>query len=94
LFDKCIGHDRKFMEAYIEKGLIFFDKHQYPEALQVFKLAVEVEPTYADAWYYQGRCYESLGKPLDATTMYENALKYDPSLKEAQAALNRMAGKA
>jgi hypothetical protein len=36
------------MEAYIEKGLVYFDAEQYQRALDVFKFASTVNNLYAD----------------------------------------------
>jgi tetratricopeptide (TPR) repeat protein len=38
-FDDCIANDYTYMEAYIEKGLVYFDNKQYNEAMNVFKFA-------------------------------------------------------
>jgi tetratricopeptide (TPR) repeat protein len=90
LFDRCINNQRKFMEAYIEKGLLLMDENKTDQAMIVFHLATTVEPTYADAWYYEGKCWESLGKTEEAKQRYEESLKYDPELKEAKDALLRL----
>ena len=92
LFNRCISQDLKFMEAYIEKGLLYFDQKKYDEALKIFQAAANVEPTYADAFYYQGRCLESMGKTQEAINMYQQSLKLDPNLKEANAGLTRLGG--
>lgn len=90
LFDRCIKNDRKFMEAYVEKGLLLMDQNRTPEAMIVFHLATTVEPTYADAWYYEGKCLERLGKVKEAIQRYEESLKYDPQLQEAKDALSKL----
>lgn len=90
LFDRCITEDRELMEAYIEKGLLYFDRKQYNEALKIFQVAANVKPTYADAYYYQARCQELMGRTQEAITLYRQALQLDPALKEASTALSRL----
>jgi tetratricopeptide (TPR) repeat protein len=90
LFDRCIGYDRKFMEAYIEKGLLYFDRKKYEDALKIFQAAASVEPTYADAFYYQARCHEMSGKTQEAIDMYRQSLSLDPQLTQASEALTRL----
>lgn len=90
LFDRCINNEKKFMEAYIEKGLLLMDENKINQAMIIFRAATTVEPTYADAWYYEGKCLESLGKPEEARKRYEESLKYDPELQEAKDALARL----
>jgi tetratricopeptide (TPR) repeat protein len=90
LFNRCISHDVAFMEAYIEKGLLYYDQKKYEEALKIFQVAASVNGKYADAFYYQARCYEALGKTPQAVSLYRQALSLDPDLKEASEALNRL----
>jgi tetratricopeptide (TPR) repeat protein len=90
LFDRCISQDLKFMEAYIEKGLLYYDQKKFPEALKIFQTAGTVEPSYADAFYYQARCMEALGRTQDAINMYQQSLRLDPQLKESSDALTRL----
>lgn len=92
LFDRCIGHNVKFMEAYMEKGFIHFEQKKFDEALGIFALAGKVSPVYADAFYWQGKTLEALGRAQEAIGMYDQALRLDPDLKEASAALARLSG--
>jgi len=92
LFNRCISQDLKFMEAYIEKGLLYFDQKKFPEALKIFQTAGTVDPGYADAYYYQARSLEALGRTQDAINMYRQSLRFDPNLKESSEALKRLGG--
>ena len=60
--DACIANNYTYMEAYIEKGLLPFDAGDYRSALAVFVMASKVNNLYADAYYYQARCYEMLDR--------------------------------
>lgn len=92
LFNRCISHNVKYMEAYLEKGFLYFDQKKYNEALNIFQAAGNVEPTYADAFYWQAKTLEALGKIQDAINMYDQSLRLDPDLREASEAIARLGG--
>ena len=89
-FDDCINRDWKFTEAYIEKGIILFKDNNFDEALKTFALAARVSNTYPDAYYWMGRCYESIGKIKEARDNYLRALALDKNFAEAKHALRRI----
>lgn len=89
-FDESIANNYTFMEAYIEKGMVYFDNKQYPEALKVFQFASTVNNLYADAYYYQARCYEMTGKKDSAIMRFKQSLGLDKNLAEAHAGLKRL----
>ena len=89
-FELCIKRDWKFTEAYIEKGIILYELKDYDSALSTFSLATTVSNTYADAYYWMGRCYEAKGKVQDATDSYYKALALDRNFAEAKAAIRRL----
>jgi tetratricopeptide (TPR) repeat protein len=89
-FDACIASQYTYMEAYIEKGLLFFDQKKYAEALAVFSFASRVNNLYPDAYYYQARAYEMMGKKDSAVLRYQQSLSLDKNLTEAHAGLHRL----
>ena len=89
-FEECIRRDWKMTDAYIEKGIIFYERKKYKEALETLNMAATVSNTDADAYYCLGRCYEATGKKADAITNYQRALALDESLTEAREALSRL----
>jgi tetratricopeptide (TPR) repeat protein len=89
-FDECIANSYTYMEAYIEKGLLYFDAQQYDKALQVFQLASTVNNLYADAYYYQARCYEMMNKKDSAVMFFKQSLQIDPTMKEAREHLKQL----
>jgi len=91
-FDECIAYSYTFMEAYIEKGLLYFDAKQYDKALQVFQMASTVNNLYADAYYYQARCYEMMNKKDSAVMFFKQSLQIDPTMKEAHEHLKKLGG--
>ena len=90
LFDACINDNFAYMEAYQEKGFIYYDDKKFEEALKIFQMAVKVNNTYADAYYWQAKCFEALHKKEEAIKNYQTALALDKELKEAKEALQRL----
>ena len=89
-FDECIAYSYTYMEAYIEKGLLYFDAKQYDKALGVFQMASTVNNLYADAYYYQARCYEMMNKKDSAVLNFKQAIQIDPTMKEAREHLKQL----
>ncbi|HEX8333020.1 MAG TPA: tetratricopeptide repeat protein [Segetibacter sp.] len=90
LFDRAINNNYQLMEAYMEKGFVFYDTKKYTEALKVFQTAITVNNMYADAYYWQAKCYEALGNKDEALINYQRALGLDKELKEARDAIERL----
>lgn len=88
--DKCITNNHTYMEAYIEKGLVYFDNKQYVKALEIFRFASTVNTLYADNYYYMGRCYELMEKTDSAVQKFEQAVSLDANMVEATQALQRL----
>lgn len=89
-FDACIKRDWKFNEAYLEKGLVFFEQKNIDEALRIFKLATTVSNTYADAYFWIGRCYETIGNKALAKEYYLKAFSLDPDFVEAKDRIKKL----
>jgi tetratricopeptide (TPR) repeat protein len=83
-FEECIKKDWKFTDAYIEKGIVLYEMNNIDEALQTFKLASTISPRNADTYYWQGRCFEKIGKNEDAMDNYIRAYSLDRELVEAK----------
>lgn len=86
LFNATLKKDHRYLNAYIEKGKIQLDQGQTREALKTFQLANTVTPSFADAWYWIGRCQEALGDKTAAKENYEKAYELDKSFTEAKEA--------
>ncbi|MEJ7680828.1 MAG: tetratricopeptide repeat protein [Segetibacter sp.] len=90
LFDQAINDNYTLMEAYMEKGFIYYDSKNYKEALKVIETAITVNNTYADAYYWRAKCQEALGNKEDALLDYKRSLGLDKQLKEAGEAIRRL----
>ena len=89
-FDECIGFNYTYMEAYIEKGMVYFDSKQFNQALSVFQFASTVNILDADTYYYQAKCYEAMQKKDSAIQKYQQSLSLNKGLAEAHDGLKRL----
>lgn len=92
-FDSCIKRDWKFVDAYLEKGIIYFNQQKFETALEVFTLAATVSHTVADTYYWMGRCFEELGQKTEAEDNYKRALLLDKNFYEAESRLRNLNNK-
>lgn len=90
LFDECMNRDWRFIEPYIEKGIIQYEQKNYDEAIKTFQFASKINYTNADACYWTGRCYEAIGKKDEALDYYYQAVMFDRNFDEAKAAIKRL----
>jgi len=89
-FDKAITDNYTLMEAYMEKGFLYYDNRKYAEALKIFETATTVNNLYADAYYWKAKCLEANGNKEEALLNYKRSLGLDKQLKEAAEAVNRL----
>lgn len=90
LFDRAINDNYTLMEAYMEKGFIYYESKNYRDALKIFETAITVNNTYADAYYWRAKCHEALGNKSEAMLDYQRSLGLDKQLKEASEAIKRL----
>jgi tetratricopeptide (TPR) repeat protein len=88
--DEAIRHDYNFLDAYMEKGQIQYGQKQYAAAQATFALALRITPSFADAYFWTGKCQEALGKKSEAKLSYQRAFGLDKSNAEAKAAAERL----
>jgi tetratricopeptide (TPR) repeat protein len=89
-FELAIQHDYNFLDAYIEKGSLFYDEKKFPEAMKVFQLANRISPTFADAYYWMAKCQEAMGQKDEAKLNYLRAYSLDKTIIEAKEAADRL----
>ena len=69
---------RDLAKAQVEFGIRVAQKKLWREAIFRFEKAIEVDPTYPEAWNNLAIAYEEQGKFADADRAYTKALKLDP----------------
>ncbi|HEV8282768.1 MAG TPA: tetratricopeptide repeat protein [Chitinophagaceae bacterium] len=89
-FNKAIQNDYTFLDAYMEKGKILFEQKKYNYAANVFQLALKVSTTFADAYYWLGKCQEAVGQKEEAKLNYQRAYGLDKTLTEAKEAADKL----
>jgi len=90
LFDQSIASNYTFMDAYLEKGYVFYDSKKYKEALDVFTTATTVKTRFAQGYYWQGKCLEAQKDKAAAIAKYQQAILFDNSLEQANEAIKRL----
>lgn len=89
-YNQTIQHDYYFLDAYIDKGKLFFDEKKLADALKVFTLANTLSPAFPDAYYWMGRCQEAMGQKEEAKLNYQRAYGLDKTFTEAKEAADRL----
>lgn len=89
-FNQAIAHDYTFLDAHMDKGALLYEQKKFSNALTVFQLVNRISPTYADAYFWAGKCEEALQKNAEAKLDYQRAFGLDTSLHEAKAAAARL----
>ncbi len=89
-FNEAIKHDYYFLNAYIEKGRVFYDQKKFEEAYKVFNLAMSISPKFADAYFWMGRSQEAMGEKEEARLNYQRAYGLDKTFTEAKDAADRI----
>ena len=89
-FNQCIANNYSYMEAYMEKGFVYYDQRKTKEALMVFQTVITLKNNYPDGYYWMAKCYELLANNTAAIDNYQKALSLDNTLKEAEDAILRL----
>jgi len=75
-----------YNKAYIK--LVYLEK--FEDAINDFSKAIESDPTYSDAYYNRGYCYELMNDFENSTKDYQKTLSLTPNHEKAIKALNRI----
>lgn len=90
LFDEAVKRNYNFLEGYVEKGSILFERKQYNEALKVFNLLLNISPDYPDSYYWIGKCQQATGQKEEARLNYQRAYGLDNTFKEAKDSADKL----
>ncbi len=89
-YNQIIKEDYSYLDAYIEKGLVYYDENRFEEARKIFLLTTTLKNSFADGYYWMARCQEKLNKKEEALNNYKRALALDQSLTEAREGISRL----
>jgi tetratricopeptide (TPR) repeat protein len=89
-FDEAIQHDYNFLDAYLDKGQVYYDQKKYDQALKSFQFTTTVFPSEALPYYWTGKTQQALGKKDEARLNYQRAYGLDKTLTEAKDSADRL----
>ncbi|UHA76189.1 glycosyltransferase [Paenibacillus sp. 481] len=103
--DRAIQMYPDYVDLQFYKGVIYFLKEWYGQAISVFEQCVEMGEDNIKyltlkgagsfhAWFYIGLCHENLGNADEAIQAYEHALRLFPDYIPALDKLNHIMGSA
>jgi tetratricopeptide (TPR) repeat protein len=90
MYNQIIKEDYTYLDAYIEKGLIYYDQQQFEQAHKIFALSTNIKNSFADGYFWMAKTEEKLNKKEEAINNYKRALALDQSIDEAKDALKRL----
>lgn len=76
--------------AWNTKGLCYFSKRRYQEAIECFNEAIKLDSNLKQAWFNKAICLREVGDTLGALRCVQRSLEIDPAYKEAKDLLHRL----
>lgn len=89
-YDAAIRANYNFMDAYRDKGILYYDQKKYNEALKTFQLALTISPATAEFHYWIGKTQQAIGNKEEARLAYLRAYGLDKSITEAREAADKL----
>ena len=65
------------------KGNIYYEQHQYNDALTAYNKAIELDPNFTYAWNGIGNVQDLSGRTDEALTAYNKAIELNPTYYQA-----------
>jgi tetratricopeptide (TPR) repeat protein len=78
-YREAIAADSRYALAYFDLGNVLDETGRVHEAVQTYKTALQLAPTYADAHYNVALAYEKLREPRKALKHWQAYVKLDTS---------------
>jgi len=73
----CGGAEER-KEKYLEKGKTYFEEKNYDKAKIEFKNVLQIDPKFADAYFYMGQLEEKNKELRKSLGNYQKAIELDP----------------
>jgi tetratricopeptide (TPR) repeat protein len=92
-YERLIYHHPQEANGSYDYGLFFLEEKDYEQAAHFMGIATQYDPTFGEAYYYEGFALENLGQMEAAIMAYKNAVSNisDKNRYErAEAALERL----
>lgn len=74
----------------VQSAVLLYREKRYKKSNAVLSDALERSPNCAEAYFWRGKNYEALNKPMEAANEYRAALMAEEKFYDAQEALNRV----
>jgi len=78
-YSKAIRLYPQYAEAYLERGIIYYELEMYDDALADLSQVIKLEPNNARAYFYRGRISFDRTYYDAAITEFTQAIKFDPN---------------
>jgi len=90
-YQNLITIDPNSYPAYNNLGYIaFYFENNYEEAVRLYSKAIELNPTYYQAWFNRGLAYEWMDDFKNARKDYQQSLSINPNYEKAINNLNNL----
>lgn len=89
-YNQLIHEDYTYLDAYIEKGLVYYDMGNFAEAHKSFEKSTSISNKFADGYFWMAKAEEKLNNTREAIDNYKRSLALDQSITEAKDALKRL----
>ena len=86
-YQEAINFDPADSNASFSCGDMLYKVGAYPEAAQIYEIALRARMDFADGWFVLGNCMAQMDHDQAAMKCYSQALVLDPSHAKAQANL-------
>lgn len=85
----CGGAEER-KAKYLEKGKVYLQEKNYDKAKIEFKNVIQIDPKFADAYFYMGQLEERKSEIRKAVGLYKKAIELDPNHLLAKIKLSRI----
>lgn len=89
-YEQLIYHHPQEANGSYDYGLFFMEEEDYEQAAHFMEIATQYDPTFGDAYYYEGLALEKLGQIEAAVLAYKNAVSNQNRFGRGEAALKRL----
>ncbi len=95
-FNKLLNIDKDRGEWYLYRGIYYYQKHDYNDALSQFQIARSLDSTQVEVHYYLGKILLSEGKDtaaLEEFRIYRQKMQKNDKLEEIEKIISRLENK-
>ena len=82
LLIQCYNVYYVYQISHLNLGGIYFKRKEYNKAIKKYERVIELNPTFADAYFNLGIVYRLNGKLNKVKELFEKAIELNPGFKE------------